>query len=398
MDLSRKKDKVALVGMAESNRYLAPFDDPEWEIWSLNEGYNIKGTVKDKNGNPVRDKDGKKVKEPFLKRWDMLFQMHPDWDYTREGNFNHQNYWSWLQNKPMECRTCHGKGFIGVKVKSGEKVPCPDKNCQNGLYVPERNEDFPIVMLFEDKRVPGTVQYPFVDIMDSFGENRKHVRYFTNSFGYMVALAIFMGYKEIAIYGFEMSSDEEYANQKPNAEFWIGIAIGRGIKLTLTEGTHLLGGREKLYGYEKMPGFTKMHAEIRFREANKKHKQAVEKLQQAIEKRNKYMKSKGFNANSPESMKKLEDISNQIIEKQVEVARWKGATEQTGGILREIQMLPDIDTTEPLTPVFQMQFNRYGDVGRMEPVPEEEDKEEEIDEEAPKRVPVLELQGAKELK
>lgn len=34
-----KRTKVAIVGFASSSRDLAPFDDPEWEIWGLNQLY-----------------------------------------------------------------------------------------------------------------------------------------------------------------------------------------------------------------------------------------------------------------------------------------------------------------------------------------------------------------------
>ena len=277
----RKKDKLAIVGMAQTNRSQAPFDDPEWEIWSLNEAYFTIETQKGDDGKPLKDDAGEKIRAPFLKRWDVMFQLHPRWDYEREHNFNHPNHWPWLLNKPMECRTCHGRGYTAVKP-NGDKVPCPEPNCQGGTYVPGRPEDFPVLMLYEDERVTGSTAYPFSEIVDAYGVNKDNVRFFTSSFAYMMAMAIHMGYPTIGVWGFEMSSQEEYGNQKPCADFWIGVAVGKGIEIVQPENCSLLGLKEKLYGYEKLPGFTAMHAEIQFNQARKNFEKAQKKVKEIL--------------------------------------------------------------------------------------------------------------------
>lgn len=45
--LPRQRDKVAIVGFAKPHRDLAPFGDPEWEIWSCNDAWSWlpKGTA-----------------------------------------------------------------------------------------------------------------------------------------------------------------------------------------------------------------------------------------------------------------------------------------------------------------------------------------------------------------
>ena len=47
--------KLALVGMNVRTRANAPFDDPDFEIWTLNESYT----------------------GAWMKRYDVLFQLHP---------------------------------------------------------------------------------------------------------------------------------------------------------------------------------------------------------------------------------------------------------------------------------------------------------------------------------
>ena len=239
--LKRTKDKVAIVGMAQTNRHLAPFEDPEFEVWRLNESYHPKNTNPDK--------------EPYFKRWDRWFQMHPAWDYSRSNNFNDANHWAWLRNEPDNCGVCRGTGVVG-------NDKCKEWHCVDGMYVPDRDTDFPIYMLEYDSDVPGSVKYPFEEIVEDFGVNSSNVRYFTNSFGYQVALAILMGFEEIHVFGYEFASESEYAGQRPNAEYWMGLAIGRGIKFVRPENSSILGANEKLYGYEKIPGVSRMHLEI----------------------------------------------------------------------------------------------------------------------------------------
>ena len=69
--------------------------------------------------------------------------------------------------------------------------------------------------------------YPIDDIIRFFGTD-----YFSNTVDYALALAIYRNFAEIGLYGVNMSNNTEYAYQKPGVEFWIGQAMGRGIKVT----------------------------------------------------------------------------------------------------------------------------------------------------------------------
>jgi hypothetical protein len=70
--------------------------------------------------------------------------------------------------------------------------------------------------------------YPLKDVIEHFGTD-----YFSNTVDYALALAIWEGYQEIDIYGVNMETDTEYAYQKPGVEFWVGVALGRGIKVNV---------------------------------------------------------------------------------------------------------------------------------------------------------------------
>jgi hypothetical protein len=55
--------------------------------------------------------------------------------------------------------------------------------------------------------------------------------YFNSSIAYAMALAIHEGAEEIGVYGVDMKGDDEYGYQKPNMEYLIGLARGKGVKV-----------------------------------------------------------------------------------------------------------------------------------------------------------------------
>lgn len=141
--------KVALVGLSQSTRHLAPWNKPDWELWGLawdTERYSFHRT----------------------------FEMHDRADLEK---------------------------FYGDRLdKYLEKL----EDCQ-GLTTTEN--------------------YPFDAVAESVGD------YWCSSIAYMLSLAIHEGAEEIGIYGVDMRGDDEYGYQKPNCEYLIGLARGRGIKV-----------------------------------------------------------------------------------------------------------------------------------------------------------------------
>ena len=90
------------------------------------------------------------------------------------------------------------------------------------------------------------VSYPIDEVIRYFGTD-----YFTNTVDYAIALAIYRKFTGIGLYGVNMSNATEYAYQKPGVEFWIGQAMGRGIKVTVHGNlSTILKTRDGLlYGY-----------------------------------------------------------------------------------------------------------------------------------------------------
>jgi hypothetical protein len=95
--------------------------------------------------------------------------------------------------------------------------------------------------------LPGSTQYP-KEAIDLAGG------YLESSIAYMFALAMHEGAQEIGLWGVEMKSDEEYGYQKPNMEYLIGLARGKGITVTLPEGCALLKPSNQ-FGYHGRYGW-----------------------------------------------------------------------------------------------------------------------------------------------
>lgn len=177
--------KLAIVGTHPATRDQAPFDDPEVDIWVFNEA-------------PQAD---------WCTRWDACFQLHKPEVYTSRNNFVRADHWDWLQKD------------------HGERV---------------------IWMQDADPRVPNSRSLPIDEIMAILPG--AEFRWFSSSVAYAIALALFQGYEEIMLVGVDMNSNTEYGYQLPNFQFWVGVALGMGI------GISLLSNREyfssPMYGYE----------------------------------------------------------------------------------------------------------------------------------------------------
>lgn len=184
---------VAIVGSQIRTRSLAPFDDPDIDIWVFNEAANA----------------------DWCKRADAVFQMHIAAIYRSPNNRSDPEHWGWLQQPHA------------------------------GLTV---------YMQDVDALVPCSVRYPLDEVAAALlqgfrqGVERLSRRYFTSTVAYALALAIFQEYERILIYGVEMGGDTEYQYQRPGVLFWVGLALGRGIEVEFVSGDEIWD--VPLYGYD----------------------------------------------------------------------------------------------------------------------------------------------------
>jgi hypothetical protein len=171
------KDVLIILGSHPRGAETFDFNRTDCDIWVFNEALAI---------------------QPHIKKADAVFQMHAEAIWRNPHNRNDSNHAAWL--------------------KSGE-TPL--------IYMQDVYPD-----------VPKSVRYPLQDICQALlpafswhGIDKQGDKYFSSTFCYALALGIHQGYKTIEVHGAEMETDTEYKYQRDGVTFWLGIAIGRGVKV-----------------------------------------------------------------------------------------------------------------------------------------------------------------------
>lgn len=99
----------------------------------------------------------------------------------------------------------------------------------------------PIYMLERHEDIPASVRYPMEDVHALIGSaTGKRTPYLESSIAYMLALAILERVDRVGIWGVDLHCDSEYAFQRPNLEYLIGLARGRGMKVFIPPYSALL--------------------------------------------------------------------------------------------------------------------------------------------------------------
>jgi hypothetical protein len=189
----RRTRRIAILGFAETVKD-APVNDPSWELWAMNGFWRA---------------------------------AKPDFGIT----VPEERYAAWFDTHTLEYSKAYGAkaGFGDAQVEWLAK-PHP----------------FPIYMLAAYPEVPSSVAYPIEDVIRSVGRD-----YFTSTVAYAIALAASMeDVAEIGLWGIDLAHDTEYADQRPCAEYHLGRAEGRGIKVALHERSALMRQLHR-YGYEE---------------------------------------------------------------------------------------------------------------------------------------------------
>ena len=113
------------------------------------------------------------------------------------------------------------------------------------VSVSKYHEDNPV----QGVVVPTSVEYPLYRVIFDVTKGRD---YLVGTSNYAMAYAIYTGkYDVIELYGVNLIAWEEWAYQRPNAEYLIGIAENRGIEVRIigSEDGLLVPPRGIMYGY-----------------------------------------------------------------------------------------------------------------------------------------------------
>lgn len=223
------RSKLAIVGTHRDTRDLAPFDDPDYDIWVFNEA--MSQWIRNENNEPYK----------WVKRADAVFQLHTPDVYRSPNNRSDRYHWDWLQEE-------HGNLVIYMQDN--------DPQVPNSMRLPIENLD---------------------GLLANFrqGIDRKHRRYLTSSPSIALALGILMGYPVIEIYGCNMGSETEYQFQREGFTFWIGYALGHGIQVDMISGDDIFD--RPVYGFD---GYIESPPEL-FKERIAQLKEEIKAARQA---------------------------------------------------------------------------------------------------------------------
>ncbi len=181
---------------------------------------------------------GRLRKIALLGGCDVTLQHAPWWDHTWE---------LWAH---MSCRNqCKREPDVMFDLHPPELWKDERKKHWDKTYFQWLKQNHvPIYMQKHYEEVPASIEYPFTTMITEFPRG-----YMTNTVAYMIALALMEGVTHIALYGCHYNSHTEYGPQRGCAEYWCGIAEGRGVHVQIPPLCDLLNKPSLLYGYESHP-------------------------------------------------------------------------------------------------------------------------------------------------
>lgn len=164
----------------------------------------------------------------------------PTWPHAP---FDDESFEIWACN---EFHLLNKRISVLFELHSHHEIEQKEKNLAGrGRHLEwmQREAKIPIMMCKKFEDIPTAVAYPKDHIVERFGT------YFTNTISWQIALAIDLGFQEIQLWGVNMANDEEYASQRPSCEYFIGLARGMGIKVTIPDESDLCKSWT-LYGFD----------------------------------------------------------------------------------------------------------------------------------------------------
>lgn len=229
----RPRRKIAIVGYTAS-RDEAPYDDPTWEVWGMN---NLHAFIPPE-------------------KFDRWYNLHPGEE---------------IQKDAQHCQWLAAWHRCDVYLMD----PADALPAEQRAALPP---------MAERVGVPRAVRFPAAEIRERLGTD-----YFTNTVSWQVAHAIYEGVvsgddyvlTDLALFGVDMAVNTEYAAQRPSVEFYLGLARGLGIDIFLPDTSDLLKSIG-LYGVSDASGgfLAKMR---RRREELMQQKSALEQQQHQID-------------------------------------------------------------------------------------------------------------------
>jgi hypothetical protein len=120
----------------------------------------------------------------------------------------------------------------------------------------EYNERKDMIVYMQDHfpLVKNSVKYPLKEIQDMVKHVRGLGQKLTSSIGELIALAVYMGYMDIELYGVHMAHEEEiYSEQREGCVAWLCYFAGKGGSYWLPDQSAVMHP-QPIYGFEQDKG------------------------------------------------------------------------------------------------------------------------------------------------
>lgn len=115
----------------------------------------------------------------------------------------------------------------------------------------------PLLAPYRYAEIPKSLAFPLKACVKAFG-----APYFSNTICYMIAYALLNGARIIDTYGINQASQSEYGHEKAATEYWLGIANGLGVKITIHGANSELLTTKTRYGGGILYGYNSTHRNI----------------------------------------------------------------------------------------------------------------------------------------
>jgi hypothetical protein len=194
----RSRNKVAILGTGSKRG--VPWFDPDWEIWGLN---NMSAVV----SRPVYTR----ASLAPLSHGDTAFDLRP----PRAGQETVFRADRWFE---LHIRSvADDDRAVTMQSQAMTYVVDRDDWPERGISAPSPIYTFPREQALAQGRPT-----------------------FASTFSWEMALALSMGFEEIGLWGVQLWAGREGIVERPSLNYWIGVAEGRGVKVTIPDDCYLL--------------------------------------------------------------------------------------------------------------------------------------------------------------
>lgn len=123
-----------------------------------------------------------------------------------------------------------------------------------GAHIRSRSRFTPVISSDNLSGFEEAHPYPIAQVVAHVGAENA---YFHNSLPYVLAYALFLGVKEVHLWGADYSHErlKDRETDRANAEYWVGFCRARGMRIIVPETTTLLNAHKHgwFYGYLHQP-------------------------------------------------------------------------------------------------------------------------------------------------